>query len=618
MKYRFVWVILLVSIFPASAQKVNVDSLKGVLERKNLTVQEELVTVSLLGKALRKSNAQEASAFLFKALSLSEELNDSLRQANAYQLLGNIMVDKGQYEQATEFYMKAITYFQQKQDTLGMIKVNQGLGQCFDLLKNYKNAVQYFQQALNIALPFGKKNIIAACYMNLGVACQESGEDDKALSHYEKCKFILDELNMKEGKFVLYNNMSVVLEKQKQHRDAMRYAHKAYNLIDSTTAKVNVANCTLNLGELYFKAGRNDSALFWLHRAVALAEKNKFQEQIINSHHWLAEVYSAMNHYQEAYASEKRYREVKDSVFDQRELWLVQQLHEGYQLGEKEKEIRTLKAEQEKLALDLKVKNLVTTLMIVVTASVILLGLVIMYYYRRKQRLAAMLDNQNKEIHRLNQVLEIKALRSQMDPHFVFNALNGLQHYLKINTPEASIEYLSKVARLIRLTLQNASRDWVKLNEEMEILKLYMQIEQYRFPGKFDFEFRLEPGVENEKVPFLVIQPYVENSVLHGLIPRTKPGGKVVVSATKKNDKLLVIVEDNGVGRSAASNHGDPMFTSMGSGLVKERLKKLSLQLGVLMEAVTEDLKDENGNASGTRSTLTFEVQSLLQTSFAA
>jgi tetratricopeptide (TPR) repeat protein len=618
MKHRLVWAFLLMSVFPVAAQKTNIDSLRAVLQRKNLTATEELATVSLLGRALRKSNAQEASSFLFQTLSLSEKLNDSLRQANAYHLLGNIMVDKGQYEQATEFYMKAIIYFQQKKDTLGMIKVNQGLGQCFDLLKNYKNAVQYFQQALDIALAFRKKNIIAACYMNLGVACQESGEDDLALGHYEKCKFLLDELNMKEGKFVLYNNMSVVLEKKKQHGEAMRYARKAYRLIDSTTAKVNIANCTLNLGELYYKSDRNDSALFWLQRAAVMAEENKFKEQLMNSHRWLAEVYSAMNRYKDAYASEKRYREVKDSLFDQRELWLVQQLHEGYQLGEKEKEISSLKAEQEKLELDLKVKNLITTLMVVITASVIILGIVIVYYYMRKQRLAAMLDNQNKEIYRLNQVLEIKALRSQMDPHFVFNALNGLQHYLKINTPEASIEYLSKVARLIRLTLQNASRDWVKLNEEIEILKLYMQIEQYRFPGKFDFEFRIEQGVENEKIPFLVIQPYVENSVLHGLIPRSKPGGKLLVSASKKNERLFITIEDNGVGRSVGASHGDPMFTSMGSGLVKERLKKLSLQLGVLMDAATEDLKDENGNALGTRTTLTFEVQSSLHSFVAA
>lgn len=617
MKHKWVCVFLLMIAFPAAAQKTNVDSLRAVLQRKNLTAQEELATVSVLGKALRKSNAQEASSFLFRTLSLSEKLNDSLRQANAYQLLGNIMVEKGQYEQATDFYLKAIVYFQQKKDTLGMIKVNQGLGQCFDLLKNYKNAVQYFQQALDIAIAFGKKNIVAACYMNLGVACQGSGDDDKALRYYEKCKLLLDELNMKEGKFVLYNNMSVVLEKKKQHRQAMNYAHRAYRLVDSATAKVNVANCTLNLGELYYKAGRNDSALFWLQRAMTLAEKNKFQEQLMNSQRWLAEVYGAMRNYKEAYASEKRYREVKDSLFDQRELWLLQQLHEGYQLGEKEREISSLKAEQEKLALDLKVKNLITILMIVITASVVILGIVIGYYYIRKQRLAAMLDNQNKEIHRLNQVLEIKALRSQMDPHFVFNALNGLQHYLKINTPEASIEYLSKVARLIRLTLQNASRDWVKLHEEMEILKLYLQIEQYRFPGKFDFEVHVAPEVENEKIPFLIIQPYVENSVLHGLIPRLKPGGKLLISAEKRNDLLLISVEDNGVGRGAAVKHGDPMFTSMGSGLVKERLKKLSLQLGILMDAATDDLKDENGNALGTRTTLTFEVQSNLH-SFAA
>lgn len=268
-----------------------------------------------------------------------------------------------------------------------------------------------------------------------------------------------------------------------------------------------------------------------------------------------------------------------------------------------------LNALREKLALDLQVNRLYMILIVVVATSLVIILIITTYSFYRSRVLAAALDSQNQEIQRLNKVLEIKALRSQMDPHFVFNALNGLQHFLTAQHTEAS-DYLSKVARLIRFTLQNASKDWIKLQEEMEILKLYLQIEQCRFPGEFDFSFNIEPGLESEKIPFLVIQPYVENAVLHGLIPRKRPGGVVSIRACREGNLLKVIVEDNGVGRGFSKRTSDPLFTSMGSGLVRERLKQLSLQLGILLDVVTDDLKDSQGNPLGTRNTLSFEIQS--------
>jgi tetratricopeptide (TPR) repeat protein len=618
MRYFFLLAMLLAALSGSYAQKVNTDSLEQVLNKKNLTEAEELITVSALGKALRKTDAQRASAYLFKALALSEKLNDSAKQANARQVLGNILLDKGQYEQATQFYFAAMKYFAQKHDTVGMIKVNQGLGQCFDLLKNYKNAIRYFTEALNMALAFGKKSLIMPCYVNLGVAFQESGDNERALQNYEKCRVLLEQLDMKEGRFVLYNNISVVLEKQGRRKEALDYAHRSYALLDGTENPVNVSKASLNLGEVFLKLGVIDSARYWLHKGLVIGEKYHYPEQVMNGNRLLADLYAQRKDYPAAYQHQQKYMQAKDSLFDQREVSVIQQLHEGYQLGKKEEEISSLKTTQEKLELDLKVNRLVTTLMIVITASVLIIALVVTYSYLRKRRLAAALDNQNREIQRLNQVLEIKALRSQMDPHFVFNALNGLQHFLTVNSAEASIEYLSKVARLIRLTLQNASRDWVKLKEEMEILRLYLQIEQYRFPDKFAFDFVIDPEVENEKIPFLVIQPYVENAVLHGLIPRTAGGGRLTIRARKETSVLVVEVEDNGVGRGNTIRTADPMFTSMGSGLVKERLKKLSLQLGVLMDAQVLDLKDDNGIAAGTKSILSFEMQGSLKSVVAA
>jgi LytS/YehU family sensor histidine kinase len=205
---------------------------------------------------------------------------------------------------------------------------------------------------------------------------------------------------------------------------------------------------------------------------------------------------------------------------------------------------------------------------------------------------------------RLND-LENSALRAQMNPHFIFNCLNTINAFVSRNEKTLANQYISRFSKLIRMILDHSRQRTITLEEELEALELYLQIEQVRFEGRFDFEIAVDKDIdtENTAIPGLLIQPFAENAILHGLLPSKKPG-LLKVSITKAQDFILIVVEDNGVGRAAAAaarTDHQPLQKSHGTEITWKRVALFNKEHGVDVEPVVVDLEDEEGNAGGTR-----------------
>ena len=202
--------------------------------------------------------------------------------------------------------------------------------------------------------------------------------------------------------------------------------------------------------------------------------------------------------------------------------------------------------------------------------------------------------------------VEMRALRAQMNPHFLFNGLNSIKGFVIDNDRDQAADYLSKFARLIRLVLENSSSSLVSLNSELEALRLYLELERERLGGAFDFSIACRPGVDPEQIsiPPTIIQPYAENAVWHGLRHRERPGGHLSIAVERVDDGATQItIEDNGVGRAAAreiANRRRRQHRSRGLAITDERLTLLRELHGVEMSTAVEDLFDERGSA-GTR-----------------
>ena len=172
--------------------------------------------------------------------------------------------------------------------------------------------------------------------------------------------------------------------------------------------------------------------------------------------------------------------------------------------------------------------------------------------------------------------VQLTALKAQMNPHFIFNSLNSIRAYVISNETKKASDYLNKFARLIRLILHYSSKDTISLKEELETLQLYVELEQMRYRDDFGFDLNIAPGVEIEKllVPPLILQPYVENAIGHGLAPKTGVK-KLEVEITKSGKNISFTIRDNGVGRSFSkkiSNLKDKNHKSVAMELTRKRI----------------------------------------------
>jgi len=217
-----------------------------------------------------------------------------------------------------------------------------------------------------------------------------------------------------------------------------------------------------------------------------------------------------------------------------------------------------------------------------------------------------------KEKTRINKQIaeiEMKALRAQMNPHFIFNAMNSVQNFILKNERMLAQDYLAKFARLVRNVLDNSKAEIIGLDNEMETLTLYMQLEQLRIPDKFSFNIQMDEKLEVNKImiPPMLIQPFVENAILHGLKNRHGNDGKIKISIGKEKDQLVCIVDDNGIGRKRSKEiklSRNNLHRSFGLEVTEERIDILNSQADKSASIEIRDKEDVTGNSAGTRVTI--------------
>lgn len=234
--------------------------------------------------------------------------------------------------------------------------------------------------------------------------------------------------------------------------------------------------------------------------------------------------------------------------------------------------------------------------------------IVLQVYIVFKIRLRNIKKTQQTEYERKVEMskIELKALRSQMNPHFVFNSLNSIQHYIFNSKSEEAIKYLNKFARLVRIILNNSDKPTVTVAEDLEALRLYLELEQMRFENKFDYSIKIDESVDvdYDVMPPLLMQPYVENAILHGLNPKPDQGLLKIHIATQ-NNLIICTITDNGIGRKRASEIKRTMpgrkHKSLGMKITEDRLKILNEIYRSNLNVKITDLEDEHGKALGTK-----------------
>jgi len=204
-----------------------------------------------------------------------------------------------------------------------------------------------------------------------------------------------------------------------------------------------------------------------------------------------------------------------------------------------------------------------------------------------------------------NQQLALRSLRSQMNPHFIFNALNSVNSFISVSDERSANQFLSEFSKLMRAVMENSENDFIPLHKELEIIKIYLELEHFRFKDKFNYQLNIDPNLEDDsiEIPPMLLQPYIENAIWHGLRYKEKEG-ELIVSLTAIKNGLQVVIQDNGIGRKASQkvktkNQLKTKSTALRN--IGERIKIFNSLHKIKIEVTTTDLHE---NGSGTVVTL--------------
>jgi ligand-binding sensor domain-containing protein len=239
-------------------------------------------------------------------------------------------------------------------------------------------------------------------------------------------------------------------------------------------------------------------------------------------------------------------------------------------------------------------------------------------YWWSRYRIAAVKKEEKlkSDFHQQIAETEMKALRAQMNPHFIFNCLNSIQKYILQNDHFAASQYLTRFSRLIRLILDHSNQDMILLSGELELLKLYVEMEQLRFDNRFDFSAELDDSIDpgSVSIPSMLVQPYLENAIWHGLLHSTERGRLLLQFKHDNKGNLRVIIEDNGVGRARAAELKSKQVLknkSHGMQITEDRIAIINRIHHINAACTVEDLLDATGRAAGTRVVIDLPLQAV-------
>ncbi len=391
----------------------------------------------------------------------------------------------------------------------------------------------------------------------------------------------------------LYNQLGQVCNTLGNTKEGAHYYRESIVLSSKANMKQIMSDSYANLGIYYWKQEQYDSALFCLDQCLKHMTIPPDRNLLRISNYYLSAVYDSLGDYQKAYGYQKAYAAVLDSISNSEYRELYVQERTRFQTEQKDKEL-------EVLAANIRMNKILLYSSIAFSALVIVI--IVLLYRQNRLRSRQKLSQLQKQVSEARQ----EYLRKQMNPHFLFNTLNSIQYFMYNNDKIATNDYMSKFAMLIRKSLENSENTYTTIKDELDALKLYVELEQLRFKNKFNWELIVDEDIDvlQQKIPSMIIHPFVENAINHGL-HFLSGNGKLRIELKQLDYRTIeCVVEDNGIGREKAEeikrlksrNH-----QSMGTSMTRERLKILGDEFDHRLKVNYTDLFDANKRPIGTK-----------------
>lgn len=529
--------------------------------------------VSLVSSLTNKANlynnigsGDKAIATMIEALKIAQEHSYAYEEAAIKNNIGNLLFYNENITEALDYYKQALNGYEATNSDEGAIHSLINIALCYNNFDSTFQALDYLKEANSIANDLGDDKFIALTSIYLGKQYLRLDINDSSLYHLTS----------------------------------------AYKLSEAKGFRDEIYKSNYNLGEYWMANDDLKLALSYYIQAfeVALEMKSVRLEKDAMEGMWKG--YAALGSFENAFNTLVEYNILNDSIFNEEKQKQINEIERKLNFELKENQIIS----QEEIIAHQK-ENLIQEkqirIYIIVVAVLIIITVILLFRQQKIRR-----QKEKAELIQQNLTVEHDLLQLQMNPHFIFNALNSIQSFISENDSYQAELFLSRFANLMRYYLDSSSKKWVGFNEEINALKTNLELERLRMNKSFDFDIEVpyNMDVDEIEIPPMLMQPFIENSVKHGF--RNKGSkGQLDIGFELIADVLICTITDNGIGREKAAEFSKKSkdHQSKGVKLTNERLEKHNRKKGKNYFIRIVDIYDDNNKPAGTKVIIRLPVQ---------
>lgn len=512
----------------------------------------------------RQGNTSKALDNYFKALKIAQEIKDDDYTALIYCNIADVYMFNKNNRKALDYALKGFEKYEKLKDLNGIAHSSNRVGTTYYVLKNFEKAEQYFKKSLNVNSQLENKMGQAQALGNIALLHEDNL--DMKLDFLLKSQQLNDEINSVSSQSItnlgnIGGTYALIFIKR------LKDKYPTQNFIPN------------DYPTIYQKA------IYYLKKAVQTSKEVGDQGNLSYFSDNLAQLQEYNGQHKDALLNYKISKNIDDSLYSQESKNQIATLEAQFAFQKKEDHY---KQQQELAKVRAQQIYLYAGLAIVLVSSVLLYLLNrsnIKQLRLKNQLIRKEAEEQTKELLHQSKLIEseLKAIRSQMNPHFIFNVLNSIEAYIMDNDKQTASRLIQKFAALSRLILENSTKSLVTADREWKALKLYTELEAMRYNNSFSFNFDADESLQLKTLllPPMLIQPLIENAILHGLIVNPKPGAHLEVQLKRHDQGICITVEDNGSGldhQPKTRTKTGVKEKSMGLASIKERIAMINAQ----------------------------------------
>lgn len=558
-------------------------------EAVDSAVVKEVIALIQKSDKLLYYKTDSAKMLAEQAMDIARKEAYDLGMANALNILGVVFDIYGDFAKSFSQYKQAFDIYAHHEDEKGMANCLGNMGLILKQDGKYDEALIYITDSYNYNNKLGRNanmagnlmtigNLLLAKGSGLNEVLQKMKEGERIARNISDFRLICSSLNLQGDAYLKF---------EKFH-EAISHYKQAAGLIKDLNMPWNLGYSYQGLSKSYLKSGQLALALESSQKGIDEYRSINHKFGIMELYQIRVEINEKLNDFKSSLRNFRIHKAYSDSLYNEKQSKQINLLKVQFETEKKEAELSSLSQQASIQALEIRQKN-----------QVILIGLIgilfalTLVYFMYKQRTV------NRE--RIQTEIEQRFLRSQLNPHFISNALLAVQNFMLQNEAQKAALYLAKFSKLMREILEHSRQEFIPVENEIQMLTNYLDIHKLRMQKTFDYAVEVDDKInaEMDTIPPMFIQPFVENAIEHGII---NAGGKGLIELKfrKEGRYISIEIKDNGGGLTQNSEKSKE-HTSLSTTIIRERIALFNKTLKNKIQLLFEDIANDQGQVSGTK-----------------